>query len=73
MKVLRVRGRSGEKLGHITGKDREKDSYRGEENRSNTSSHAKCRGPITFYQSRAFFFLLGLELMKTCSSVKGAI
>lgn len=57
MKVLRAKGRGGrEKLGHITGKDREKDSYRGEENRSNTSSHAKCRGPMTFYQSRAFFF-----------------
>lgn len=56
MKVLRVRVGSGENLGHITGKDREKDSYRGEENRSITSSHAKCRGPVTFYQSRAFFF-----------------
>lgn len=33
---------SREKLGHVTVKDREKDSYRGEENRSNTSSHAKC-------------------------------
>lgn len=56
MKLLKVGIGNGEKLGHITGKDREKDSYRGEENRSNTSSHAKCRGPITFYQSRAIFF-----------------
>lgn len=55
MEPLRSGVGSGEKLGHITGKDREKDSYRGEENRSNTSSHAKCPGPITFYQSRAFF------------------
>lgn len=39
MKLLRFGSR--EKLGHITGKDREKDSYRGEEKRSNTSSHAK--------------------------------
>lgn len=46
MKVLRVG--SGENLGHITGKDREKDSYRGEEKRSNTNSHAKCQGPLTF-------------------------
>lgn len=73
MKLLKIGVGSREKLGHITGKDREKDSYRGEENRSNTSSHAKCRGPMAFYQSRAFFFLLSLELMKTCSSVKGAI
>lgn len=56
MKLLKIGVGSGEKLGHITGKDREKDSYRGEENRSNTSSHAKCRGPMAFYQSRVFFF-----------------
>lgn len=37
----------GEKERVITGKDREKDSYRGEENVSNTSLHAKCRGPTT--------------------------
>lgn len=71
MKLLRTGVGSGEKLGHITGKDREKDSYRGEENRSNTSSHAKCRGPITFYQSWAFFFSSRLGIDENVQFGKG--
>lgn len=66
---LRVGSR--ENLDHITGKDREKDSYRGEEKRSNTSSHAKCRRPKTFYQSRAFFSSLQFEIDENVQFRKG--
>lgn len=61
----------GENLDHITGKDREKHSYRGEEKRSNTSSHAKCRGPMTFYQSRAIFYSLQFGIDENVQFCKG--
>lgn len=71
MKLLRTGVGSGEKVGHVTGKDREKDSYRGEEKRSNTSSHAKCQGPKTFYQSWAFIFSSRLGIDENVQFGKG--
>lgn len=61
----------GKNSGHITGKDREKDSYRGEEKRSNTSSHAKCQEPMTFYQSRAIFSSLQFGIDENVQLGKG--
>lgn len=71
MKLLRTGVGSREKVGHVTGKDREKDSYRGEEKRSNTSSHAKCQGPKTFYQSWAFIFSSRLGIDENVQFGKG--
>lgn len=72
MKRSKNRGQEWrEREGHITGEDREKDSYRGEEKRSNTSSHAKSQGPKTFYQSWAFIFSSRLGIDENVQFGKG--